>query len=69
MNPRKRPVDITTITDTAANTLLCGFDEIVFTAAGRIEPNPAGMTLFLEGKRPRRFPTAKGALGVLRRAG
>jgi hypothetical protein len=59
--------DITNRTDAAAIAALCSFNEAVSTSAGRIEPVVCGFDLVIDGKRPRRFSTAAGAVKVLRR--
>jgi hypothetical protein len=65
---QKKLTNITNTNDTVANALLCAFGETVCTPAGRIEPREDGMILNIEGRRPRTFKTASGALEVLRRA-
>lgn len=60
-------VDITDRTNTAAVTLLCTFNESVSTPAGRVEPHGEGFNLIVEGKKPRYFESASGAVEVLRR--
>lgn len=59
--------DITGRTNEAAVTALCSFGETVATPAGRIDPAQAGFTPHVEGRKPREFATASGAVEVLRR--
>ena len=51
----------------AAITALCTFGETVKTHAGSIEPTAFSFILHREGHNPREFPTASGAVEVLRR--
>jgi hypothetical protein len=61
-------VDITNRTNEAAITLLCTFNAQVKTSAGEIVPAEAdGFALVVPGKKTRMFPTASGAVEVLRR--
>lgn len=64
----KHVIDITTRANPAAITALVTFGETVKTNAGRIEPTTDAFVLYLEGRKPRKFTTASGAVEVLRRA-
>lgn len=65
----QRPVDVSKSPDGLVIALLCAFNETVFTKHGRITPGQTEMILTLEGRRPRAFKRASGAIEVLRRAG
>lgn len=60
-------VDVTARTNEAAVTALCTFGEVVKTSAGRVEPDSQGFQLHVDGRKPRAFATASGAVEVLRR--
>lgn len=62
-----KSTDITGRSNESAITLLCTFGESVQTAAGEIVPSVEGFGLHVPNARPRHFPTASGAVEVLRR--
>lgn len=65
----RQPIDITRKDNACASTLLCGFNEIVSTTAGRITPDGEKFRLEIIGaKRAKFFPVALTAIKKLRRA-
>jgi len=63
----KHAIDITGRHPEVAITALCTFGEDVFTKAGRIEKTDTNFLLHVEGRKPREFNTASGAVEVLLR--
>jgi hypothetical protein len=59
--------DVTNRPPGAIITLLVTFNETVSMGSARVEPDQDGFTLVVDGKKPRHFDTAAGAVQVLRR--
>lgn len=66
---RRRPFDITNVSDLAAENTMLWDEQTICTEDGQIVPEPTGVRLWLNGRsRSRFFPLAKTAIRILRRA-
>ncbi len=65
---RKRPFDITNVSDLAAENFMLGNEHPLCMEGGRIDPEPDGVRLTLNGRRRSKFfPKAWSAIRLLRR--